>query len=227
MTTAIIYTRVSSDQQAESGAGLQAQADACREHAQAQGWTVGGVFTDAGVSGAAGLDRRPALLEAIAALGRGDVLVVAKRDRLARDPIITAMVEAAATRKGARVVSAAGEGTEGDTPTDILMRRLVDAFSEFERHVIGARTKAALAAKSRRGERVGQLPYGYALAADGRTLEPVEAELAVVAKMRELRDAGHSLRDIAAELTRQNVITREGRAAWTHTSVASILRRSA
>ena len=44
--------------------------------------------------------------------------------------------------------SAAGEGTDTDGPTDILMRRIVDAFGEYERLIIKARTKAAL--RSRR-----------------------------------------------------------------------------
>jgi site-specific DNA recombinase len=228
MTTAVIYTRVSTTEQADSGAGLQAQEDAARRFAAAQGWTVAGVFTDAGVSGAAGLEKRPALLEAISTLERGGVLVVAKLDRVSRgEPLAAAMIEAAVTRKGARIVSAAGEGTGSDDPTAILMKRMVMAFAEYERLIIGARTKAALQAKSRRGERCGQIPYGYILAADGVTLEPVAAELAVIEKLQAMRAAGHTLRAIADELTRQGFLTREGKPAWTHTTVASILRRSA
>jgi site-specific DNA recombinase len=228
MTTAVIYTRVSTTEQADSGAGLQAQEDAARRFAAAQGWTVAGVFTDAGVSGAAGLEKRPALLEAISTLTRGGVLVVAKLDRVSRgEPLAAAMIEAAVARKGARIMSAAGEGTESDEPTAVLMRRMVQAFAEYERLIIGARTRAALQAKSRRGERVGQVPYGYTLAADGIALEPVAGELAVVEKLRQMRAAGHTLRAIAAELTRQGFLTREGKPTWAHTTVASILRRAA
>jgi site-specific DNA recombinase len=225
---ATIYLRVSTSEQSESGAGLAAQEDAARRFAAAQGWTVAGVFTDAGVSGAAGLEKRPALLEAISTLTRGGVLVVAKLDRVSRgEPLAAAMIEAAVARKGARIMSAAGEGTESDEPTAVLMRRMVQAFAEYERLIIGARTRAALQAKKRRGERVGQVPYGYTVAADGVTLEPVAAELAVVEQLRKMRAAGHTLRAIADELTRQGFLTREGKPAWTHTTVASILRRSA
>lgn len=59
------------------------------------------------------------------------MLIVAKRDRLGRDPMVVAMIESAVKRKGARIVSAAGEGTDSDSPTDILMRRMVDAFAEY------------------------------------------------------------------------------------------------
>ena len=101
---AISYLRVSTDEQTESGAGLAAQADACQAYAQRAGLEVVASYSDESISGAAGLDKRPGLLEAIAGLGRGDVLVVAKRDRLGRDPIVVAMVEAAVRRKGAKVV---------------------------------------------------------------------------------------------------------------------------
>ena len=63
-----------------------------------------------------------------------------------------------------------GEGTEGDEPTNVLMRRIVDAFAEYERLIIAARTRAALQAKIRRGHRCGKVRFGYDLAADGKTL---------------------------------------------------------
>jgi DNA invertase Pin-like site-specific DNA recombinase len=109
----ITYIRVSSDEQAQSGLGLEAQTDACRAFAQRAGGEFEGPFADEGIGGATGLDKRPSLLIAIAELRKGDVLLVAKRDRLGRDPIAVAMIEAAVRRKGARVVSVAGEGTDG------------------------------------------------------------------------------------------------------------------
>ena len=152
MPRAIGYKRVSDDKQAESGADLAAQEDAIRACARRLGLDLVAVFAteDEGVSSVDPLDKRPELLDAIAAPGRGDVLIVAKRDRLGRDPIIVAMIEAAVARRGARIVSAAGEGTETDGPTDVLMRRIVDAFAEYARLIIRARTKAALGAKRQR-----------------------------------------------------------------------------
>ena len=205
------YLRVSTQDQAESGAGLAAQMDSCRRFAQAQDAVLVNVFEDKGVSGAKGLEARPGLLDAIAGLGKGDVLVVAKRDRLGRDPIVVAMIESAVGRKGARIVSAAGEGTDGDDPASVLMRRMIDAFSEYERLLIGARTKAALGAKKARGERTGSVPYGYALADDGVKLVPILAEHEVIAEARRLHGAGQSLRAIARELERQGFVSRTGK----------------
>jgi DNA invertase Pin-like site-specific DNA recombinase len=173
------------------------------------------------------LDRRPELLEAIAALRKGDVLVVAKRDRLGRDPIIVAMIEAAVARKGARIVSAIGEGTESNNPTDILMRRVVDAFAEYERLVIKERTRAALAVKRARGEKLGgRVEYGYSIAADGRTLVPCPAEQATLSLIRELRASGKTLQAIAGELNTRGIQRREG-STWDHQFVGLLLRRQA
>jgi DNA invertase Pin-like site-specific DNA recombinase len=218
---------VSTDEQADSGAGLEGQLDACQRHADRVGAALVGPFSDEGVSGAKGLDNRPQLLVAISELRRGDVLLVAKRDRLGRDPIAVAMIEAAIKRKGARVVSAAGEGTDSDDPSAVLMRRLVDAFAEYERLLIGARTRAALQAKIRRGHRCGSLRFGYDLGADGSTLVENQAEQAIIARIRSLQAAGKSLRAIADELNRERVPTKVGRGGWKHTAINRILSRSA
>jgi DNA invertase Pin-like site-specific DNA recombinase len=210
-TTAIAYLRVSTDEQTASGLGLEAQRAAIESWAQRNGATVAAYLSDEGVSGGAGLDKRPGLASALAELGNGAVLVVAKRDRLGRDPILCAMVERSAARVGARVVSAAGEGTDDDGPASVLMRRMVDAFAEYERLLIGQRTRAALAAKKARGEKTGgAVPYGYALAEDGATLVENGPEQAVLAEARALRAAGLSLRAVAAELGRRGYLSRTG-----------------
>jgi DNA invertase Pin-like site-specific DNA recombinase len=104
---AVAYLRVSTDEQS---IGLKAQLDACRAHADRLGWELAGPFTDEDVGGAVGLERRPALLEALAELGPGETLLIAKRDRLGRDPIVIAMIEAAIARKGGRILSRPARG---------------------------------------------------------------------------------------------------------------------
>lgn len=111
---ALAYLRVSTDQQAESGLGLEAQEAAVRSAASRLRLDLGRVFVDAGTSGSLGIEDRPVLLEAVAALRRGDVLLVSKRDRIGRDVVAVALIERLISKRGARVVSAAGEGTESD-----------------------------------------------------------------------------------------------------------------
>jgi DNA invertase Pin-like site-specific DNA recombinase len=235
---AVAYVRVSTDEQVESRAGLEAQLHAIRRHCERHGLTLTGTYSDEGVSGAAQLDKRPGLLDAVNNVSRGAVLLVAKRDRLARDVVACAVVERMVAKRGGRVVSVAGEGTDSDDATSILMRRIVDAFAEHERLVIAARTRAALQAKRRRGERAGRLPLGYALApADTATtlsragnpvaLVPVEAQLKAVERIRREHAAGLSMRTIAQRLTEDGVPTATGKAKWCHSTVQRVLQRVA
>jgi site-specific DNA recombinase len=160
---AIGYVRVSTDQQAESGLGLEAQEAAITVAASRLGVELARVFVDAAVSGKLAIEDRPVLLDAVATLRRGDVLLIAKRDRLGRDVVAVALIERLVAKRGARVVSAAGEGTDSDDPAALLMRRLIDSFAEYERALIAARTRAALAAKRRRGSACRELsPMGSA-----------------------------------------------------------------
>jgi DNA invertase Pin-like site-specific DNA recombinase len=137
---------------------------------------------------------------------------------------VLVMVERVLAKSGAAVVSAGGEGT-GDSPADLLMRRMVDAFAEYERQLIKARTRAALAVKKSRGERVGQVPFGYQLAADGVTVVEHAAEQRVIALVTELRANGLSIRAITAHLNDSATPSRGKR--WHPTSVARLLKRAA
>jgi site-specific DNA recombinase len=196
--TAVAYVRVSTDDQA---LGPEAQKRSINAYAAAQGITVVEWHSDLGVSGALPPEARPGLMAAIGALatvGAG-LLIAAKRDRLGRDLIATAMLERLAQRAGARVVTADGLGA-GDTPEAALMRSLIDAFATYEVLVLRARTRAALDVKRSRGERIGHVPYGYAVAPDGVRLIELPEEQAAIAHVRRLRSEGVTLRAIVARL---------------------------
>jgi DNA invertase Pin-like site-specific DNA recombinase len=204
------YRRVSTQDQADSGLGLEAQQTAIETAAARFGVTVEETFTDAGVSGGLALEHRPALMAALDCIGPGDLLIVAKRDRIGRDVLNVAMIERLVERRGARVCSAAGEGTDDDGPTGRLMRRVVDAFAEYERALIRARTKSAMAVAKRQGRRVGCIPWGHAVSDDGRTLVPNEDELVVLERIRWLRARGFTLHGIAEALNDEGRRNRAG-----------------
>jgi DNA invertase Pin-like site-specific DNA recombinase len=225
MAKAIGYARVSTDAQGESGLGLEAQHASVAVAARRLGLELAELHEDAGLSGSLGLENRPGLLAAVSALRRGDVMLVAKRDRIGRDVVAVAMIERLVERKGARIVSAAGEGTESNEPTALLMRRIVDAFAEYERALIATRTKLALRAKRSRGQLAGGVPFGHSVGEDGRTLVPVAAELEVLAWVRGRREAGASYREIAAELTNRSVPTKKG-GKWHPETVRSVLEHA-
>ena len=58
----------------------------------------------------------------------------------------------------------------------------------------------------------GDVPYGYVVAVDGKTLVAVEAEQAMLGAIRSARQRGLSQRAIVAELAQKGFTTRKGTA---------------
>lgn len=222
----LAYIRVSTDAQADSGAGLEAQMYACENYAKRHGLTIHQIFRDEGITGA-GLEDRHGLMEVLSDLKKGDVLLVAKRDRLARGDAMGA-IQMAVDKKKAKIISAAGEGTEGDKddPMTYMMRGMTDLFSGFERLLIKSRTKAALQAMKRDGKRVGHIPFGYQLAQDGIHLEESPEEQDILRQMSELRLSGLSIRDIANALNDRGAFNR-GQSKWNNASVHRVMKMAA
>ncbi len=98
----------------------------------------------------------------------------------------------------------------------MLMPRLVDAFSEYERTVIRARTRTAMQRTRANSQRVGTIPYGFHLDDDDRMLIPHETEQAVLADIREKRSQGWALQRIAGDLSDRGITTQKGRPRWSH-----------
>ena len=217
----VAYIRVSTDEQ---NLGPEAQRESIQKWASQNGILIAAWFEELGVSGGAELEKRPGLLSALDALqanGAG-VLVVAKRDRLARDTMLAAMIERLAERSGAVVRSADNVGN-GEGPEQQLLRGIIDVFAMYERALIRARTKAALAVKASRLERVGSIGYGWRLIQDGTHLEPDENEQKIILLAHDLRSQGLPLRGIARRLEEQGLFGRNG-GAWNVKSIASLLK---
>lgn len=221
---AVAYRRVSTLDQADSGLGLEAQQTIITAATERLNLTVHETFTDAGLSGSLGLEHRPGLADALNALERGDTLLVAKRDRIARDAFLAVLVEREVARKGARIISAAGEGTETDDPAAVFTRRILDAVSELERALIASRTRAAMAEAKKRGQRVGCIPWGHSVSEDGRTLVPNEDELRILKRIRWMRARGYALHNIALVLNDDGLRNRQGR-EWKPSFIGQLLDR--
>lgn len=218
-----MYIRVSTDEQQ---LGPAAQLRAVQAWAKREGVRIVATFQES-VSGAAPLERRPQLEAAIGALddNAAGLFLVHRRDRLARDVVAAAMVERLVERAGARVVSADGV-SNGDGAEAQLQRGLMDLFGQYERALIRNRTRAAMAVKKSRGELTGAAPFGQRVAEDGVRLELHQGEAATVARVRQLRAAGLSLRDVAARLEAEGHRSRKGTPLGL-TQVARIDRRPA
>ena len=219
---AIGYARVSTDKQADFGVSLEAQSEKVRAMAIVQGAELVDMIVDAGESAKSlsrpGMARLLSLVDA----GAIDTVIIAKLDRLTRSVKDLAELLERFTRRGVSLVSVA-DSLDTRSAAGRLVLNIMVSVSQWEREAIGERTRDAMQHKRANGERVGTLPFGYQTAVDGVRLEPNTAEQGILAIMRELRAAGHSTRQIAAELNRQSFTTRRG-TAWRFQYVAEALR---
>jgi len=225
MQTAIGYVRVSTEGQAKEGVSLEAQQRKIEAWCVANDFELGGVFVDAGLSGKRA-DNRPELQNALSAVTQSKgVLVVYSLSRLARSTKDTIQISERLDKAGADLVSLS-EKLDTTSAAGKMVFRLMAVLAEFERDQVYERTIAALAHKKSKGERVGKIPFGFNLAADGVMLLENPDELRAVELIRELKAEGYSLRAIAAELDSAGIPTKDGKGGWRHTTVQSILSRA-
>jgi DNA invertase Pin-like site-specific DNA recombinase len=226
------YLRVSTDAQAEHGLGLDIQEQAIRKWAKANGHKIVDWYRDEGVSGSNGIDSRTALPDALAAIKDSQAvgLAVYRLDRLARDLIIQETLLAEIRRMGGDVytTSAAEAGYLADDPDDPsrkLIRQVLGAVAEYERSMIALRLRSGRKRKAERGGfAYGSPRYGYR--AEGGQLVPEPAEQAVLARIRELRAGGLSVRMIADTLTSEGLKPKRG-GEWHPETIRRILARAA
>jgi len=219
---AIGYVRVSTEKQADFGVSLEAQSEKVRAMVVVQDAELVEVIIDAGESAKSlnrpGMARLLSLVDA----GAVDAVIIAKLDRLTRSVKDLAELLERFTRRGVSLVSVA-ESLDTGTAAGRLVLNIMVSVSQWEREAIGERTRDAMHHKRANGERVGTVPFGYHMAADGLHLEADPAEQGILARVRGLKAAGFTTRQIAAELNRQGFTTRRG-TAWRFQYVADALR---
>ena len=225
MLAAVGYVRVSTEGQATGGVSLDAQKAKIAAWADLNGYALGSVHVDAGLSGGRA-DNRPALQAALAeACQKKAVLVVYSLSRLARSTKDAIGISERLHKAGAELVSLS-EKLDTTSASGKMIFRLLAVLSEFERDQISERTSAAMQHMRSQGKRVGTVPFGFDLADDGETLTPNATEQEGLALIRQLRADALSLREIVAELTRRGVPSKTG-AAWSPEAVRRILARRA
>ena len=229
---AIGYTRCSTHEQADSGLGLDAQAERIRAYCAMKGLPLVDLITDAGVSGGKPLGKRPGgerLLNAIRQR-KADSVVVLKLDRGFRNATdcLNTVEQWEGKRVALHIVDLGGNAIDTTSAAGRFMLVVLAGAAEMERNLTRERTRAAMAIKKANGERVGAVPFGFDLADDGTTLVDNAAEQAVLADIRAMRSAGKKLKQIADELSDRGVPTKTGKSdRWSHQSVARILKRPA
>ena len=205
--TAIGYVRVSTEEQAGSGLGLEAQRAAVLAECERRGWRLVELVEDSGFS-AKSLDR-PGMAYALDLLARGDasILVVAKLDRATRSVMDAANLLARSQAEGWKLV-ALDLGLDPTTPTGELVATIMAAVAQWERRAIGVRTREALAAKRSQGVRLGR---------------PPSLSAQIVSHILEARDRGIGWSEIARQLNAEGVATAHGGAQWYPSTVRAVV----
>jgi len=157
--------------------------------------------------------RRPGIRAVLGALqsGRARALIVAKVDRLSRSMVDFTTLMDRSSREGWALV-ALDLGVDTSTPSGEAMANVMATFSQFERRLIGQRTKEALAVKRAQGVRLGRPPV-------------LSQEL--VDRLRRERASGATLQAIADGLDRDGIPTAQGGRNWWPGTVRDAIRSSA
>jgi len=209
----VAYFRVSTDRQGKSGLGLDAQREAVMNYLNGGRWSLVDEFTE--VESGKRSDR-PELEKALAACKRLKAkLVIAKLDRLSRNlAFIAALMES-----GVEFVAV-------DIPhANKLTIHILAAVAQHEREMISERTRAALAAAKKRGQRLGNPSIAEAAKLGRAALKANARRFAINVRpiIDEIIRAGATSHNaIAAKLNERNVRTARG-GTWTHVQVGAIL----
>jgi DNA invertase Pin-like site-specific DNA recombinase len=212
MKTLIAYYRVSTQAQGRSGLGLEAQRDAVRAFATAEGAEVVFEYTEVETGkGADALERRPQLAAALKHAKKEKAAVcVAKLDRLSRD---VAFIASLMVQKVPFIVAALGANA------DPFMLHIYAALAEQERRMISDRTKVALAGAKARGVQLGNQAQANKNRASA--LARAEQLRGVISEMLHMSSTA-----IAAELNARKIATPTG-APWSAKTVIRVRERFA
>lgn len=227
-TRVVLYARVSTDCQADCGVSLDTQTAKLRAYAALYDLAVVDTVAESWTGKTLA---RPGFARAIAALenGSADAIAVTKLDRLTRSvrDLSTLIEDYFAKRYSLLSVD-----DRVDTRSAIgrFTLHIVGSIAQWEREVIGERTKEALGHLKAQGVAMGGAPlgtrYGAPDASGRRALEPCLAERAVVTRISELRTRGLSYAKVAVILQEEGAATKRG-GRWDARRVRNVCVRKA
>lgn len=219
------YGRVSTEEQGFSGVSLDCQVEKIRGYCRLYELELVDTVTD--VESGKSLER-PGIETTVKMLDAGwvDGVVITKLDRLSRSvKDWNSLIDGYFSEKAGKQLFSVGDSIDTRTAAGRLVLNVLMSVAQWEREAIAERTREALAHKRAKGERISKSVFGFDIGRNGK-LVPNEGEQAAAVRMREMRAAGSSLREIADEMDRLGVKTKEGR-PWAHQSVSRIVARPA
>jgi site-specific DNA recombinase len=180
---AILYARVSTDEQARSGYSLAQQLEALREYAAREGYEVLEEVVDPGQSGASlerpGMDR----VRDLVAGGGVSVVLAQDRDRFAREPAYHYLLRREFEEHGTKIRALNDRGD--DSPEGELTDGILDQLGKYERAKITERSRRGKLRKAREGKIVaGHTPnFGFRFNESRDAYEVNEEKMAIVRRI--------------------------------------------
>src|SRR5215212_2401927 len=216
---AILYARVSTEEQAKAGYSIPDQLRELRAHAAREGYRVVEEAIDDGHSG--GDPHRPGLRRVmeLAENGAIDVVVAKKRNRLFRSRLHRLLWDQDLGEFGVKLVALDDTGNRfGDA--------MQDEFAEWEREEIARRTQDGLLEKCRSGLVIKRKrsAYGFRPSEGGNALEVSDPEMEVVRRIFRSVAEGVSVRSVRISLERDGILAPSGIGRWNHTTIRNIIR---
>lgn len=213
--TAFGYVRVSTQHQADSGSGIEAQQETILRYYEyalkPKGLAWGGFYTDPGESGATPLRQRRAGHKLDAVIGPDDAVIFAKLDRGFRNVIDFGQVTENWNKRRVQM-HLLDLNVDTSTPIGRLVAGILAQVAEWERHRIAERTRESIKQRRRTFKPLGEPPYGYKIAGPKgkRHFVPDPDERKVGKMMVKWHMEGYSMRAILSNLQLWGVQTRKG-----------------
>lgn len=215
------YVRVSTDRQATEGESLDVQMRQIEGYAQMQGWQIAETFREEGVSGSIPLGEREEGERMLSLLTRGDVLVVAKLDRLFRSALDALRVVELMRERGVALHMIDLGGDVSGNGLSRMFLTVAAAFAEAERDRIRERVAQTKRDQAARGRYLGGVvPFGFEVGADGALVEtgwnkPARRMMVRLHRgdmsLRVIADAVREKFDVpVSHMTVKNVLRQEG-----------------
>jgi putative DNA-invertase from lambdoid prophage Rac len=191
------YCRVSTLRQANEGESLDVQRRQIEGYALMHGLALDDVVVEEGVSGSVPVAERPAAGPLFARLGKGDVVIAPKLDRLFRSALDAVKVVEDLKKRGVALHLLDLGGDISGNGLSKLFLTIAAAFAEAERDRIRERIGQVKADQKARGRYLGgKIPFGFRRGDDGG-LVPHEPEQEAIREIVSLRTQGKALRAIA------------------------------
>jgi len=224
---AVIYIRVSTQEQAIGGVSLKDQEAKLKAYCQLTDLEPVKVIREEGISAAKPLGTRPGGQELLNMVKRGEVghVVALKLDRLFRDAE-DALRESKAWDKASialHLVDMGGQALNTASAMGRFFLNTMAGFAELERNLISERTEAAMQYKKKHREAYSPVPFGFDR--EGDNLTENKAELKAVQLIKKWRAKGWTLQRIATELTGRRINTKQG-GKWHPGTVRYILQNN-